>query len=278
MKQTIVVMLVLGGLVGCSANTEPDTAAAPPPPDSPAVLNDAKALDEKYGIEATVFCGSHADDYLRSVSQYAFKWDDIAFLDAKFDNYLKVVASPGVLTSVSDKVSLQNGFGAYTRIELFCEYDTQTHKTIAYSIGSPPTHSPASPVNVQPVNYSSLDRPNIIPEPVDAQSPNAHDDPPVNLGDSSPAFPPPSFNCIKAKSPAEHLICSDEELATLDRENAAIYIRARSVAPDEMEFIRQSRDEWIRREHECTEKPCLVDWYATRRRELSALIAAAASG
>jgi hypothetical protein len=262
--------------------------AETPPPDSPAILNDAKALDAKYGIEATVFCGSHADDYLRSASQYAFKWDDMAFVEAKFDNYLKVVASPGVLTSVSNKVSLQNGFGAYTRIELFCEYDTQSKKTIAYSIDSPPTPSPASPISVPHLDTlpseppteaptsSSSDQSNTVPEQVDAPSANAQDAPvPVGQGVSPLVFSPPSFDCTKAKSPAEHLICKDEELATLDRENAAIYIRARAVAPDEMEFIRRSREEWLKREHECTEKPCLVDWYATRKRELSTLIDAA---
>jgi hypothetical protein len=35
---------------------------------------------------------------------------------------------------VSNKVSLQNGFGAYERIELLCDYDTQSKKILRYSI------------------------------------------------------------------------------------------------------------------------------------------------
>jgi hypothetical protein len=127
-----------------------------------------------------------------------------------------------------------------------------------------------------PPTSSSSDQSIAVAQQADAQNANAPDDLlPVTRGDSLPALPPPSFDCIKANSQAEHLICNDEELATLDRENAVIYIRARSVAPDEMEFIRRSRKEWLRREHECTEKSCLIEWYATRKRELSALIDAA---
>jgi hypothetical protein len=87
----------------------------------------------------------------------------------------------------------------------------------------------------------------------------------------------PSFDCTKAKSPVDHLICNDEELSMLDREYEAVYVQARSAAPDEMEFIRRGRDEWLRRERECTEKSCLIEWYATRKRELYALIDAASS-
>jgi hypothetical protein len=97
-------------------------------------LNDAKALDEKFGTDAFIHCGVEADDYLREASKFAFKWDEIGFFDQKFDKYRNHVSSPGVLTMVSNKASLQNGFGAYQRIELLCEYDTQAKKVLGYSI------------------------------------------------------------------------------------------------------------------------------------------------
>jgi hypothetical protein len=68
----------------------------------------------------------------------------MGFLEFKFDRYRKVISSPGVLTSISNKVSIQNGFGAFERVELYCNYDTQAKKTVEYSIDSPPYH-PAAP-------------------------------------------------------------------------------------------------------------------------------------
>ena len=65
------------------------TAAAPnvPAPTVATDLNDAKALDEKFGTDAFVHCGVEADDYLRGVSKFAFKWDEIGFFEQKFDKY-----------------------------------------------------------------------------------------------------------------------------------------------------------------------------------------------
>lgn len=159
---SVIVIVGMLALIGhCTGNhddTKPDTTPAPaataPRPAAPvsgipkaapaatavddkAILNDAKALDEKFGSDAFIHCGVEADDYLRGVSKFAFKWDEIGFFEQKFDKYRSRVTSPGVLTMVSNKVSLQNGFGAYERIELLCEYDTQTKKVLGYSIGTP---------------------------------------------------------------------------------------------------------------------------------------------
>jgi hypothetical protein len=151
----IIVFLVLGFLgqhSGSDKNSKPESAAAPaeptpaesapasavpeavPAPIATTDLNDAKALDEKFGTDALVYCASGADDYLREASKFAFKWDEIGFFEEKFDEYLMHVSSPGVLTVASSKASLQNGFGAYQRIELRCNYDTQAKKVLEYSI------------------------------------------------------------------------------------------------------------------------------------------------
>lgn len=110
-----------------NASGRNSSSASPTPAEKPVNLNDAQSLDEKYGIEATSACSVYADDYLRKIAKYDFKWDDIGFLDQKFDKYLKKVSRPGVITMVSDKAKLQNGFGAYQHIELFCDYDTQSN-------------------------------------------------------------------------------------------------------------------------------------------------------
>lgn len=94
-------------------------------------LSNAKWLDSEYGVAASLSCSRGADDYLREY-KYAFKWDDTGFLEAKFDSYLVRVSAPGVITVTSNKVSLQNGFGAYQRITLACDYDTQKREVLGY--------------------------------------------------------------------------------------------------------------------------------------------------
>jgi hypothetical protein len=101
---------------------------------NPIDLNDAAALDDKYAISANVACSDSADDYLRSAVKYDFKWDKIGFFEIKFDRYLTRVSSPGVLTVISNKVAVQNGFGAYEHIYLYCDYDTQAWKVLRYWI------------------------------------------------------------------------------------------------------------------------------------------------
>ncbi|WP_189539046.1 hypothetical protein [Novosphingobium arvoryzae] len=100
-----------------------------------AMLNDAKALNEKYDFIAGSRCGSGADDFLRSIAAHDFAWDDDAkgLFGRKFPDYLVRVDEPGVLTMVSDYAKLQNGFGAFTRIKLFCRYDTQAEKVLGYT-------------------------------------------------------------------------------------------------------------------------------------------------
>lgn len=127
-----VFLVLAAGSEDSPSSSTPSTPATPPIPDSPATLKNAKALDNKYGIAASVECASGADDYLRSIAKYDFKWDDTGFLEEKFDKYLKKVVKPGVLTILSDKAKLQNGFGAFHHIELFCDFDTQNDKVLRY--------------------------------------------------------------------------------------------------------------------------------------------------
>lgn len=93
---------------------------------------DAKWLDEKYGLEGPIRCSSGADNYLREIAKFSFKWDETGWLETKFDTYSTLVKAPGVITYSTKKVSLQNGFGAYQRIKLACDYDTQSKTVVEY--------------------------------------------------------------------------------------------------------------------------------------------------
>src|ERR1017187_10713334 len=121
----------LKACVGTSGTTD---ALPNSPNDSPSLLENPQALHEKYGGISAIECSSDADDYVKSVARYEFKWDDSGMLDPKFNKYVVIYVAPGVTTSISDKLLVQNGFGAFKREELYCNYDTQQKKVLRYWI------------------------------------------------------------------------------------------------------------------------------------------------
>jgi uncharacterized protein len=80
----------------------------------------------------------------------------------------------------------------------------------------------------------------------------------------------PSFDCAKARSTPEQIICSDTELSRLDSELAEVYATAKAQAPDLEEFKRQAAAEWRFREQTCRDRACLVQWYEKRKLQLTA--------
>ena len=82
----------------------------------------------------------------------------------------------------------------------------------------------------------------------------------------------PSFDCAKARSASEKIICADPRLARMDRELASLHARARDSARDPYIFKRRSDAEWRRREETCRDRGCLLQWYAQRRHQLLAEI------
>jgi len=78
----------------------------------------------------------------------------------------------------------------------------------------------------------------------------------------------PSFDCSRSRSTTEKLICSDPQLAQLDRELGTLHARARNDSDNPAAFRRRSDEEWRWRESNCRDKECLLDWYAERREQL----------
>ena len=85
----------------------------------------------------------------------------------------------------------------------------------------------------------------------------------------------PSFDCTKAESSAERLICADEELAKLDREIARLFVLARrgpEMTPSRSVELIGTQRGWIRTRDECWKEAdarvCLVRNYAIRIHEL----------
>lgn len=94
--------------------------------------------------------------------------------------------------------------------------------------------------------------------------------PVVNYSTLTPTTPAttasPSFDCSRAKSTAEHLICADPELAARDREIRTLYVQAKAVAPNLEAFKANTIQAWKYREKTCADKSCIFDWYASRQK------------
>lgn len=91
------------------------------------------------------------------------------------------------------------------------------------------------------------------------------------LGMSFPAFGA-SFDCNKAASLPEMMICNDADLSRRDDELSRIYQEAKAVAVDQGAFKEQTRAAWLWREKNCQTKACLLDWYANRKVTLQKII------
>lgn len=87
----------------------------------------------------------------------------------------------------------------------------------------------------------------------------------------SNVVPGPSFDCAAAQSVVERLICTDSELAGLDRDLSQLYGQARAQAPDIEVFRRNSYRAWQQKQV-CVNKPCLLVWYSERRQQLLRLV------
>jgi len=74
-----------------------------------------------------------------------------------------------------------------------------------------------------------------------------------------------SFDCSKAKSIPEYLICNTPELSQADDELKVIFEAARDKAEDQQAFREQTRARWNEREKTCRDVPCLQQWYAQQK-------------
>jgi uncharacterized protein len=112
---------------------------------------------------------------------------------------------------------------------------------------APSTTAPAAPTNESP-------KPITTPSaPADAS-----------------AAPGPSFDCAKASSDAEKLVCGDARLSALDREVADLY-KAAQTGPGELDVAAEQRG-WIKGRDACWQavdaNRCLLESYQTRIVEL----------
>lgn len=75
----------------------------------------------------------------------------------------------------------------------------------------------------------------------------------------------PSFDCTKARSDAERLVCGDAELAAEDVQLAEVYARAKAAVTDQTTFRERTRAQWNYREQNCHDRVCLQRWYVDQK-------------
>src|ERR1700733_7538286 len=80
-----------------------------------------------------------------------------------------------------------------------------------------------------------------------------------------------SFNCAKASSSNELMICADPQLSLMDNDLATLYRAARAAASDPTAFKKETNDEWRKREA-CVYCACLIAWYQRRSIPLSTVL------
>ena len=82
----------------------------------------------------------------------------------------------------------------------------------------------------------------------------------------------PSFDCKKAKSVSENLICSDDELATMDNELLDLY-RSAKLTSNNLSLLKSETERaWKDRERICSDRACLVTWYRNRKKYYLSII------
>jgi uncharacterized protein len=81
-----------------------------------------------------------------------------------------------------------------------------------------------------------------------------------------------SFDCNKARSVSEKLICSDPELSAMDDKLFEIYKRAKEVSNNSKEFREEQGIAWKYREQNCTDKQCIAAWYKARNKHYAQVV------
>ncbi|MBK6854161.1 MAG: DUF1311 domain-containing protein [Burkholderiales bacterium] len=84
---------------------------------------------------------------------------------------------------------------------------------------------------------------------------------------STPAYAA-SFDCTKARSATERMICTDQKLSSLDEDLARHYARALERVEDTAELKRMQRNWLATQRRECLDANCLVSAYQNRITEL----------
>jgi hypothetical protein len=95
---------------------------------------DARTLHDNVGALAAQACSRGADAYVRSIAGQGFLWIGAETPNERFNGEVAVTVAPGITTSVSDKLLLEDRTGAFKRVELVCSYNSEENEVLKYWI------------------------------------------------------------------------------------------------------------------------------------------------
>ena len=81
-----------------------------------------------------------------------------------------------------------------------------------------------------------------------------------------------SFDCNKARSVSENLICNDPELSMMDEKLFKVYRKAKEISLNSKEFRDEQVQAWKYREKKCVDKECLTEWYVARFKHFNEVV------
>jgi hypothetical protein len=90
------------------------------------------ALPDNDGAVAAKACSRGADAYVRSIAGQRFIWVGGDTPDERFNEEVAVYVAPGITTSVSDKLLLEDKTGVFKRVELVCSYNSEENEVLKY--------------------------------------------------------------------------------------------------------------------------------------------------
>ncbi|RDK02706.1 lysozyme inhibitor LprI family protein [Paraburkholderia lacunae] len=79
-----------------------------------------------------------------------------------------------------------------------------------------------------------------------------------------------SFKCTAKSSASEKIVCQDPALSALDDRLAASWHRAKDTTIDPAALEAARTQQWLWRQHHCTDEACVKSWYDRRIVELDA--------
>lgn len=90
------------------------------------------------------------------------------------------------------------------------------------------------------------------------------------MGSTTSELAKPSFDCSKASTQVEYLICENQALAKLDSDLAAVYRAARSDANAASggDDLRSTQHTWLQQRNQCSDTSCLEFAYRLRINDL----------
>jgi uncharacterized protein len=79
-----------------------------------------------------------------------------------------------------------------------------------------------------------------------------------------------SFKCTTRMSASEKIVCNDPALSALDDRLAAAWQHAKDSTLDPAALESARTQQWLWRQHNCTDAACVKSWYDRRIAELNA--------